>query len=60
MITVTTVDGRKYAIKPSIYYKNAKELIEFLTTKTVTQVNYMISTRGTYILSKYIVTARDD
>ena len=59
MLIVTTVEGREYAIKLTDYYKDAKDLIELLTKKTTIQVNYVESMHGTYILAKYIVTARD-
>ena len=59
MLIVTTVEGREYAIKLTDYYKNAKDLIELLTKKTAIQVDYVVSIHGTYILAKYIVTARD-
>ena len=59
MLIVSTVEGREYAIKITDYYKNAKDLIELLTKKTVVQVDYVESIHGTYILAKYIVSVRD-
>lgn len=58
MIVVSIIDGKKYLLKKSKYYDNAKELAGLLFNEHVT-MEYVKAVDGTYISTKHIITIKD-